>query len=461
MGGAYTAEPGPAATQSKPTGWNDNWAHGSDYPDPPGYDLDEDDYLLLLEVGNPGYVTLAEPSCYVVAKIYEDEGDFESVNISNNSYITWYAAIDGERIPMSVNGGAWDYEPSTIASYLFGYGTFGSNSEITFGIIEDDEGKNIIVDAIATIIRENDSAADAVEVLADDTVSIPIRANYKLILTIGDPSEIDVDDPYCFVTGKVYKQDDSVLADGEILASSLIWWTATVDGGAISVVPSSQALGFLGDTYGVEPNMRFDVSEDDVDKSAVVNATVIIETEDGEETIEAEGIISIPIVGDDPITSFTVTLTIDSVTQTGYTPWYTDIKLQVRRGSSSLYRDQGVIIFNPKEDYAFETISEVAYGSAGGPGAGTTITISPDDPSARVVQAIHASPEAGWSYYIWWKIGENHSVTDFSFDVTLSYAVTHESGAITTNSYTHTYTSGVNTESGFFVIDTGIVSDTF
>lgn len=177
MGGAYTAQPGPAAVPNAPTDWNSNWPRTG--PDPPGYNPDEEDYLLQLEVGNPGHVTVDEPSCYVAAKIYEDDGSFDSVNISNNSYITWYATIDEERILMNING-SWEYEPTTLASYLLGYGTFGANPEITFQVTEDDYDKDIIVDAIATVIRENDSVEESVEVLADATVSIPISIPYPV-----------------------------------------------------------------------------------------------------------------------------------------------------------------------------------------------------------------------------------------------------------------------------------------
>jgi len=177
MPGAYTSTPIVVAPPDVPDGWNPNWPRTG--PDPPGYDLEEDDYLLILTTGSPGIVNVDSPSCYVAAKIYEDGGDFESVNISNDSYITWCAAIDGERILMNING-SWEYEPTTLASYLLGHGTFGANPEIAFQITEDDYDKDIIVDAIATVIREKDSASDAIEVLADGTATVPVGRPYPV-----------------------------------------------------------------------------------------------------------------------------------------------------------------------------------------------------------------------------------------------------------------------------------------
>lgn len=448
--GAYVAKPAEATTPPDvPPSWDPDWTYPG--PDPPGYNVDDGkDYRLTLEVGDPGYVTPDDPECAVLAKLLEGAGLFNSINIDSSSFIVWTATISSVDVLIS---------PLTnIVLYLLGYGAYGAQPNMVFAITNDDIGSDVIVNATGYIRRNGSAGEEYVTVMATDTIEIPVLNRYKLVLEVGDPEEIDVDNPFCYVKAVITKQDGSTADD--IDATSYVSWSASVSESPRTTTPSQSTVEWLNveETYGANPNIYFGVTETDKENDAIVSATAYI-VRDGEyvETISEEETIAIPVVGDDPIISFEATLTVDSVTQTGYTPWYTDIELMVRKGFGTA-KSWAEIIFNPQATYIPTTISSTW--DEGG-GAGATMETSPADPGARVLTAEVSSPDDTKTYRVYYHIGSGHSVVDFSFTVTLEYTAYHESGATTTNTYSNTYSSGTATKYVTLDIDTGLVSDTF
>jgi len=174
MPGAYTAKPEADATPPDvPDGWNPDWPYPG--PDPPGYDVDDgEDYRLCLEAGNPGHFIPPSGGCYVVAQLMEGGGDFGSVNIASDSYITWSVFVNEEPRLISLDGSAYALEVSTLIGWLSGgWGTFGSQPLMTIDLTDDDTGQEAMIYAIATVRRDGASSGQFTQVIAEP-ISIPI-----------------------------------------------------------------------------------------------------------------------------------------------------------------------------------------------------------------------------------------------------------------------------------------------
>ena len=396
MAGAYVAKPAVPPTPDPPVadpppGWNPNWPFPG--PLPPGYVPEYTFPVTATAVVKIGEAAAVAGSARQVAAVAGIAYDHVTYITNEPDVAALGATVSGEVISLSPPGAS------------FSEGAYWNISDnITFGITKANEGQTITLVATSAIGGE----------IITGTTSISIYA-YDYSLNLSGDESIEYDEA---TSVTVTLRDHGTLKSDDP-GSATLTWTATLDGGAVDLKFSGDAgygssveseYSDLGDYYGAEEDIEFDLEEEDEERTVVLRV---------ESTVYGDALNETLDITIDPAAmpvSFTANLNIDSFDINAATSMI--MRLKVRRGFSDYDWPQlGCIEYaDPPpdwwyDDYTFNDLDEVTC-SAGG----------------QTITASGTFLEDSGNYYLFLdvNVGGNSSMTcTWTVNVTMSDGTVH------------------------------------
>ncbi len=301
MSGAYVAKPAlvpdPIAVDPPP-GWNPNWPFPG--PLPPGYVPEYTFPVTATAVIKVGQAAAVAGTAYDHATYITNEPDVAALG----------ATVSGEVISVSPSGAS------------FSEGVYWNISDnITFGITKTNEGQTIELTATSAIGGE----------IITGTASIAIYA-YVYSLSLSGDSTIGIDDDELVSVTVTLRDHDTLKSDAPGVAG--LTWTATINGAAIGLrfaVDASYSSSIeseysdLGDYYGAEEDIEFDLDNDDSGE------TVVLRVESTVYGNELSDTLGIEVQGDPEYAIFSVTFSGDDA------PYWDDGLWDSTSYSASIY----------------------------------------------------------------------------------------------------------------------------
>ncbi len=284
MSGAYVAKPAMPPTPDPPVadpppGWNPNWPFPG--PLPPGYVPEYTFPVTATAVIKVGQAAAVAGTAYDHATYITNEPDVAALG----------AAIGGEVISVSPSGAS------------FSEGVYWNISDnITFGITKANEGQTIELTATSAIGGE----------IITGTASIGIY-EYVYSLNLSGDSTIGIDDDESVSVTVTLRDHDTLKSDAP--GAAVLTWTATINGAAIGLrfaIDASYSSSIeseysdLGDYYGAEENIEFDLDNDDSGETVVLRVESTVYGNEINKTLDIDvqgnpeyAIYSVTFSGDD------------------------------------------------------------------------------------------------------------------------------------------------------------------
>jgi len=272
--GAYVARPavppvypeGPPTVDDVPPGWNLNWPFPGPYP--PGY-------APTLTLPMTATETIRFFGTTAITGEFRDNDDFVT-NEPDAVIIT--ATIGDVAVNLRFSG------DTEYASSISSDSTLGDywiiNPDIEFELSRRQEG--------AIVVLTGTSAVDGITVIGEVNVAIYLPI-YSLVMS--GPEGIQYDEAASITVS--FRDHDTLETDEPI--GCTFTWTATLDGVAVGLRFSgdpaysssiSSSYSDIGDYWGAEKSIEFDLDEDDVEKTITLTVEGTIFEEDLLDTID-------------------------------------------------------------------------------------------------------------------------------------------------------------------------------
>jgi hypothetical protein len=339
MGGAYVAKPAVAPTpdppiEPQPPGWNTDWLFDAGEsglpgsgPHPPGY---EPEYSLVTTAP----AEIETDDTVPVTGSLRDHSTFATPEPDS---IIWTAAINEGPIALKFEGGAFAFSISSSTTFLT---YWGASPDIEFDLDRDNEGDTVVLTGISTIGKET----------VTQTVNILIHEHEYSLWLSGD-SNIGVDDDdTASVTVTLRDHDtektEEPMEESEELTESTLTWTATINGAAIGLKFAADAdysssieseYSDLGDFFGGEEDIGFDLEEEEEDRVITLRVESIVWEDELSDTMD------IAVEGRPTPVSFETSLVMSGYTIEATT--YARMKLKIRRMLGGLVSWPGIGVF--------------------------------------------------------------------------------------------------------------------
>lgn len=181
---AYVAKPGVASDPwpdyEPPSDWDYNWPFPG--PLPPGYDPEDPRYGCTLvgddevEIGETYIATFRLHEIHAAATWRTEEPN-------SGSLITWTATLAGSALLMSINGSAYAHSIDTTFEHV-GLGWYGDDPIITFDLVSEDSGKEIVLFVSSSGTIGGGSSPDSFSVSVEKEIDVTAVVSFELSMTV-------------------------------------------------------------------------------------------------------------------------------------------------------------------------------------------------------------------------------------------------------------------------------------